>query len=104
MSSEKRKKGEQVLGLGDRSWDLNREVREVEHTGEAQYSSVTDLLRELLHQEVVIDAVEEFLQVHVHHKPATFGDILLGRLDRLMGVPPRSKAVAGFGEVRLEDR
>ncbi len=52
----------------------------------------------------MIDPVEEFLHVHVHHDPATFGDVLLGRLDRLMGIPPRSKAVARFGEVGLEDR
>jgi hypothetical protein len=71
---------------------------------ETKHSPVVDLLREFLHQKVVIDAVKEFLQVHVHHKPATFGDILPGRLDRLMGVPPRSEAVARSGKVRLKDR
>ncbi len=52
----------------------------------------------------MIDPVEEFLQVHIHHKPAAFGDILLSRLEPLMGVPPRSKTVARFGEVSFEDR
>jgi hypothetical protein len=52
----------------------------------------------------MVDPVEEFLQVDVHDDPAAFGDILACGLDRLMGVFPRSEAVARFGEVRLEDR
>ena len=52
----------------------------------------------------MIDTVEEFLQVPVHHNPAAFGDVLPGRLDRLMGVPPRPEAVARLGEFRLKDR
>jgi hypothetical protein len=56
---------------------------------EAKYSPVADLFREFLHQQVVIDAVEEFLQVHVDHNPSAFGDVLLGRLDRLTFLPGR---------------
>jgi hypothetical protein len=63
-------------------------------TDEAKYSPIVDLRREFLHQEVVIDAVEEFLQVHVHHHPAAFGNVLPCRLDCLMRVSPRSEAVA----------
>ena len=54
--------------------------------------------------QVVIDAVEEFLQVHVDHYPTAFGNMLPRGLDCLMGVPPRSEAVARFGEFHLEDR
>ena len=52
----------------------------------------------------MVDPVKEFPQVHIHHHPSALGDVLLGRLYRLMGVPPRSEAVARFGEVRLKDR
>ena len=71
---------------------------------ELKHLPVFDPLREFLHQEVVIDPVEEFLQVHIDHDPPAFGHILLGCLDRLVGVPPRSEAVARFGEFGLEDR
>ena len=47
---------------------------------------------------------EESLQVHIDHHPSTFGNKLLGRLDRLVGIPSRPKAVARFREVRFEDR
>jgi hypothetical protein len=50
---------------------------------EARYSRVANLLREFLHQEIVIDAVEEFLQVHVDHDPAAFGYPLPVSFDRL---------------------
>ena len=59
-----------------------------------QYPPIANLLRQLRHQKVVIDPIEELLQIHVHHDAPAFGNILLCRLDRLMGVPPRSEAVA----------
>ena len=71
---------------------------------EFEYPFVANLLRHFIHQNVVIDPVEEFLQVHVHHNPAAFGNVLPGRLDCLMGALPRSKTVARFGEACLKDR
>ena len=73
------------------------------HEG-AQFAEQRRILGEPLHQDVVIDPVEEFLQIHVHHDPAAFGNVLSGCLDRLMGVLPRSEAIARFGEIHLEDR
>src|SRR2546428_4288082 len=38
---------------------------------------VFDTFRDLTHQFVVIDSIEKFLQVEVHHPAVAFGDILL---------------------------
>jgi hypothetical protein len=40
-------------------------------------SPVFPLLRELFHQQVVIDAIEEFLHVPIDHDSPAFGDVLL---------------------------
>src|SRR2546426_12725211 len=39
--------------------------------------SFFDTFRDLTHQFVVIDSIEKFLQVEVHHPAVAFGDILL---------------------------
>jgi len=40
-------------------------------------SPVFPLLREPFHQQVVIDAIEEFLHVPIDHDSPAFGDVLL---------------------------
>src|SRR5712691_10236368 len=59
------------------------------------------------HQLVVIDPVEKFLQIQIHHTErayrilATFGDILLRLGHRLLSRPPGSKTVAAVRERRV---
>ncbi len=53
------------------------------------------------HQAVMIHCVEELLQVHVHHPLLTALDVPLGCPHCIVRTPPRSKAVAGFAELRV---
>jgi hypothetical protein len=44
---------------------------------EPQHPLVRDPLRKPVHQDVVVNAVEELLQVHVHHDPVAGLHVLL---------------------------
>ena len=71
---------------------------------QCQHACVVDLRRQLAHQQVVVDPIEELLQIEVHHPALAARHILLRATQRLMGRTPRSKAVACVRKRRLEDR
>src|SRR6185369_9154821 len=71
---------------------------------ESQHATITDALPELSHQHVVVHAVEELLQVHVHHDATTFLDEALRLHDCVVSASPRPEAVAAFREGRVEYR
>jgi hypothetical protein len=52
----------------------------------------------------VVDAVEELLQINIHHPVVALADIGLGGGYRLVGTPPRPEAVAVDREARLKHR
>ena len=58
---------------------------------------------EPVHQQVVVNAVEEFRQVHVDRHPIAFLDIALNLAHGPVGIAPRSKAAAGLGEGRVDE-
>jgi site-specific DNA recombinase len=55
---------------------------------------ITDSFGKTTHQNVVVDSVKELFQVNVHHPPATFLDVALGRLHGAVCTTPRPKPVA----------
>ena len=57
-----------------------------------------------VHQNVVVDVVKEFGDVHVHHPVLATLDVLLRCPDRIVCAPSRSESVAVLAEVGLEDR
>jgi len=63
-----------------------------------EHPVIADASCESPHQYIVIDAVEELLQIHVHHPPASFLNIPLRGTNCSMRVPSRSKTVAVPGE------
>jgi hypothetical protein len=52
----------------------------------------------------VVHPVEELLQIEIDHEAAAAGHMGPGGKDRVMGAPPRPKAVGRGREVRIEDR
>jgi len=56
------------------------------------------------HQHVVVHAVEELLQIHIHHPAPPRLDVPLRLTDRVVRPPPRPEAVAVFRKRRIEDR
>ena len=56
---------------------------------------------DLPHEFVVIDPIEEFLQIHVHHPAVTFRNVLLCLGYRLMLRPSRSESVTAAGKRRV---
>jgi transcriptional regulator with XRE-family HTH domain len=67
---------------------------------ELQKPLIHDTLCEPSHKDVVVDPVEEFLQVKIHHPRIAFRDVLLGVLDRPMSVLSRSKSITVRRELR----
>jgi site-specific DNA recombinase len=67
-----------------------------------QRASVRDPPRQSLHQHVVVHPVEELRQVHVGYPASARLEVALRRPHRLVRAAPRSEAVAGFGERRVE--
>ena len=65
---------------------------------ELQHPLVLNTPGHLTHQFVVVDSVEKFLQIKIHHPRVAFGDILLRLRHRLVSRPPRSKPVAVLGK------
>src|SRR5215831_7767201 len=63
-----------------------------------QQPLVVDPLGDSSHQSVVIDPIEKFLQVKVHHESIAFGDVLLRLFHRLMRRASGSKPVAVLGK------
>ena len=57
-----------------------------------------------VHQDVVVDPVEELLQVHVHHDPPPRLHVRLRGQHRVVRTPPRPEAVAVLAEGGVENR
>jgi hypothetical protein len=55
------------------------------------------------HQDVVIDPIEELLQIHIDHHPVTVLHVALCIEHRVVRTASRTKAVAVFGERRIND-
>jgi site-specific DNA recombinase len=68
-----------------------------------QHPLVRDPLGQPVHQDVVVDAVEELLQIHVHHHPMASLHVPLRRQHRLMRISPRPKTVAMCAEARVDE-
>ena len=51
-----------------------------------------------VHQQIVMDPVEETLQIQVHYPAVAPKHMSLRRSYRLMGIAPRTKAVTVLGE------
>jgi site-specific DNA recombinase len=66
-----------------------------------EHSLVGHALGHRRYQTVVIDSIEKFLQIEIHHPAVPFGDILLRLVHRLLRTAPRSETVAVFGECRV---
>jgi hypothetical protein len=69
-----------------------------------QHPLVRDPLGQPVHQDVMVDAVEEFLQVHVYHDPVAGLHVLLRLQHRAMRAAPRPEAVAVLAERRVDER
>lgn len=74
---------------------FEKAVDEPEHIG------CVHMLSHANHESVVVDAVEERLQVNVHHPAVPLSDRGLGVAHRLVCIAPGPKAVAVGVEVRL---
>ena len=69
-----------------------------ERPNEFQQPFVSDPFRDLTHQFVVIDSIEKFLQIQIHHPAVSRGDILLRLRYGLMRGPARTKTKTAIGE------
>jgi len=69
-----------------------------------QHPLVRYALGQPIHQDVVIDSVEEFLQIQVHHDPVAGLHVLLRFPHRAMRASPRTEAVAVLAERRVDER
>src|SRR5439155_6205462 len=69
-----------------------------ERPDEFQQPFVSDPFGNLTHQFVMVDSIEEFLQIQIHHPAVTFSDILLRFCHCLMCRPPQPKTVAVVGK------
>ena len=88
-----------------------RHAAPLQHAGaqvlayERQYPLVAHMPREVAHQQVVVEVVEEALDVDVRHPAALFfNNVFAGGEHRAVGAPPRSVAVAPVAEHRFENR
>src|SRR6478609_5996180 len=63
---------------------------------ESQHTTIIDTLLQLPHQHVVVYAVKELLQVHVHYDATALLDEALRLHDSVVGAPPWPEAVAEF--------
>src|SRR6185369_10214902 len=68
---------------------------------EFQQPFVLDPFGDLSHQLVVMDSIEEFLQIKIHHPAVTSSDVLLRLGHCLMSRPSRPKPVAVIGKRRV---
>ena len=73
-------------------------------TDESQHPLVPDALLQPSHQHVVVDAVEERFQVHIHHHPLPVLDVLLRLAHGIVCAAPGSETVAVFREGGVEHR
>ena len=68
------------------------------------HTRVFDLTRQQVHQQIVVDPVEEFLQVQFHAPAIARRHMGAGHFDGLVRAAPRTKAVAEVREQRFEKR
>ncbi len=71
---------------------------------ESQHAAVRDPFRKLAHQHIVIDAVEEFLEIHVDHPSAAFLSKALRRSHCVVRSLSTPEAVAVLREARIDSR
>jgi len=69
-----------------------------------QHPLVRYPLGQPVHQDVVIDPVEEFLQIQIHHDPVAGLHVLLRLQHRALRASPRPEAVAVLAERRVDER
>ena len=55
------------------------------------------------HEHIMVDAVEEFLQIHVHYKAIACFHVGAGCLDCIVTSASGAEAVAAFAKVGIED-
>ncbi|MNG14945.1 hypothetical protein D3C84_987390 [compost metagenome] len=75
-----------------------------EAANQPQEANVLHPIGESSHQHIMIDSIEEFLQINVHHPVLSFGYILFRLGHRIQRASLRAKAVATLRECRLENR
>src|SRR5271155_3464299 len=68
---------------------------------EFQQPLVLDALRNLAHQFVVIDSIEEFIQIEVDHPSVALRNVLLRLSHGMMRRPTRSEPIAVLGKRRV---
>src|SRR5215471_8524777 len=68
---------------------------------ELQQPLIPDSFRNLIHQFVVIDSIEEFLQIELHDPAVACSDVLLRLRHCLMSRATRPEAVVAVGERRV---
>jgi site-specific DNA recombinase len=77
---------------------IRQHARSQKAADQPQDALVRHPFRHQPHQDVVIDPVEEFLQIKIHHNGMAGRDVLLRLRHRLMRRAPRPKAEARLGE------
>src|SRR5665213_830532 len=75
-----------------------------EFSNQPQHPFVPYLFSDPAHQYVVIDVVEELCDIDIHHPVLPFLCKLLRGSYGVLRFTPRSKSVAVFAELRIEDR
>ena len=74
------------------------DVRLKDAVDQDHYGSVIDPSLNTMHEDVMIDTVEEFLQIHVHGPAITITHVLLCLTDGLVRGTVWAKPKTGFGE------
>ena len=75
-----------------------------EAADDPEHPLIPDPVVWLSHEHVVVHAVEELLQIHVHHPLSPVLDIPLSLPHRIVRSAPRPEAVAVLAEGRIEHR
>ena len=69
-----------------------------------QHSLVPNHFRDPLHQNVMVDVVEELRDINIHHPVLARADVSLRRSYGVVRAAPRTKTVARLAEPRIENR
>ena len=75
-----------------------------EGTDELQHALVAYPFGDPSHQDIVVDSIEEFLQIQIHHDPITVAHVVLRLGYRLVGRPFRPETVAELRKRRVPSR
>jgi hypothetical protein len=69
-----------------------------------QHLRICDAVPHRLHQQVVVDVIEELLDVRIHHPVVPGVARFPDGIQRILRAPPGTESVTALLEVRLEDR